>query len=36
MQNKDGPHVNAKVLKCDHGRVELGAQAYVDVADVLF
>lgn len=35
-QNKGRPHVDAKILKRDHGRVEFGAQAYVDVADVLF
>lgn len=35
-QNEYGPHIDAEVLKRDYGRVELGAETYVDVADVLF
>ncbi len=34
-QGVDAPQINAKSLKCNHGRVEFGAQAYVDVADML-
>ena len=32
----DSPQIDAKILKRNYGRVELGAQAYVDVADMLF
>jgi hypothetical protein len=32
----DAPQVDAEILKRNYGRVEFGAQAYVDVADVLF
>ena len=32
----DLPQIDAKILKRNYGRVELSAQTYVDVADVLF
>jgi hypothetical protein len=35
-KNECGPHIDPKVLKRDYGRVELAAETYVDVADVLF
>jgi hypothetical protein len=35
-KNECGPHIDPKVLKRDYGRVELGAETYVDGADVLF
>lgn len=35
-QRMDSPQIDAKILKRNYGRVELGAQANVDVADMLF